>query len=111
MRNTRVQRDILHTIEILLPLNDNDGRRFGPELYARLREELIARFGGLTAFTRSPAEGLWEEDGERSRDEIVIFEVLSDGLDRNWWQRYRAELEGRFRQDMIVIRARETEIL
>ena len=101
----------MHIVEILLPLRDNDGRRFPSALYARVREELVERFGGLTAFTRSPADGVWEEGGERSRDEIVLFEVMSDGIDRNWWQRYRAELEQLFRQDEIVVRAHEIELL
>jgi len=102
----------MHIIEIFLPLLDNDGKRFGPETFAQLREELTARFGGLTAFTRSPAEGLWEDsDGECSRDEIVIFEVMSDGLDRNWWEKYRTELEQRLRQERILIRAHEVEII
>jgi hypothetical protein len=101
----------MHMIEILLPLYDKEGRHFGPEAYAKVREELLARFGGLTAFTRSPAEGLWVEDGERSRDEIIVFEVMADWLDRGWWRSYRAALEERFRQDMIVVRAREVELL
>jgi len=101
----------MHIVEILLPLFDNDGRHFPPALYAQVREKLVARFGGLTAFTRNPAEGIWEDKGERSRDDIVIFEVMSDGLDRNWWERYRAELEALFDQEMIVVRAHEVEIL
>jgi hypothetical protein len=98
-------------IEILLPLADENGRRFDTRLYAQVREELVEHFGGLTAFTRSPAEGLWEEGGERSRDEIVIFEVMTDWIDRSWWRSYRAELETRFDQDEIVVRAREVERL
>jgi hypothetical protein len=101
----------MHIVEILLPLFDNEGRRFGAAPYAKVHEELVERFGGLTAFTRSPAEGVWQEGGQRSRDEIVIFEVMSDGIDRNWWQKYRAELETLFRQDEIVIRAHEVEKL
>jgi hypothetical protein len=95
----------VHVVEIFLPLYDNDGRRFGRELYARVREELVERFGGLTAFSRTPAEGLWEEEGERSRDDIVIFEVMADTLERGWWAAYRAALERRFRQEEIVVRA------
>ena len=102
----------MHLVEILLPLRDNDGKRYGAELYAGVREALVETYGGLTAFTRSPAEGLWEaEDGERQRDEVVIFEVMADWIDRSWWRGYRAELEARFRQDEIVIRAREVERL
>lgn len=102
----------MNIIEILLPLYDNEGRRFGAEQFAKVREELLAHFGGLTAFTRGPAEGLWEaEDGERERDEVVIFEVMADWIDRSWWRKYRAELEQRFAQDEIVVRAREVEQL
>ncbi|MEA3053586.1 MAG: hypothetical protein QOG72_2489 [Sphingomonadales bacterium] len=102
----------MHAIEILLPLRDNDGEPFGRDEFVRVREELVEHFGGLTAFTRSPAEGLWEEeDGDRSRDEIVSFEVMADWLDRGWWRDYRAQLETRFRQDTIVVRALEVELL
>ncbi len=101
----------MHLIEILLPLSDNGGRPFAAELYGRVREELLRRFGGLTAFTRNPAEGLWEQDGERSHDDIVVFEVITDMLDRSWWGKYRAELEKLFEQDVIVVRAREVEQL
>lgn len=102
----------MHIIEILLPLQDNAGRPFPGDEFARVREELIEHFGGLTAFTRSPAEGLWDEgDGKRSRDQIVVFEVMADWLDRSWWRDYRSKLEERFRQDEIVVRAREVELL
>jgi hypothetical protein len=97
----------MHVIEIFLPLYDNEGRRLGRELYARVRKELVERFGGLTAFSRSPAEGLWVEDGKESRDDIVIFEVMTDELDRGWWSQYRRQLEQRFSQDVILIRASE----
>ena len=70
------------------------------------------RFGGLTAYTRAPAEGLWKEDEDRtSRDEVVIFEVMAEELDRSWWQQYRRGLEARFRQEQVVVRAQEIELL
>jgi hypothetical protein len=101
----------MHLIELLLPLYDNRGERLPSRLYAQLREELVDRFGGLTAFSRSPAEGVWEEGGERAHDDIVIFEVMSDYLDRDWWRRLRERLETEFRQKEIVVRAREVERL
>ena len=105
-------RAVMHIIEILLPLYDNDGQRFAGDAFARVREELIEHFGGLTAFTRSPAEGLWKEaKGERRPDEIIIFEVMADWLDRGWWRNYRATLEARFSQEEVVVRAREVELL
>ena len=102
----------MHLIEILLPLADNAGKPFGADLHAQVRDELAEHFGGVTAFTRSPAEGLWKQGGGApERDEIVIFEVMADWLDRSWWRGYRSELERRFRQDEIVVRAIEVELL
>ncbi|HYW15527.1 MAG TPA: hypothetical protein VE891_05165 [Allosphingosinicella sp.] len=93
-------------------MSDNEGKPFEDELHAAVRDELVEHFGGVTAFTRSPAEGLWKDgEGEADRDEIVILEVMADWLDRGWWRTYRAGLERRFRQDEIVVRAREVELL
>jgi hypothetical protein len=107
----RLRWRFVHLVEILLPLADNGGRRFPAALYAKLRDELVETYGGLTAFTRSPAQGVWEDGVERSRDDIVIFEVMSDYLDRAWWRRFRERLERDFRQEEIVVRAREVERL
>lgn len=96
-------------VEILLPLYDNEGRRFAAPEFDRVRDELTARFGGVTAFRRSPAEGVWKEGGEVNVDRVVVFEVMSDGLEREWWREYRAGLERRFRQEKIVVRATEFE--
>jgi hypothetical protein len=98
-------------VEILLPLYDNGGRRFGAGYYDRVRDELAARFGGVTAFRRAPGEGVWREDGEESRDRVVIFEVMADSLEREWWRDYREELERRFRQEKLIVRASEFEEL
>ena len=102
----------MHLIQILLPLYDNERRRFPRAMYDAVRTELTERFGGLTAHTRAPAEGLWAEEGEQpSRDDIVIFEVMADRTDRSWWRDYRKTLEREFRQDSLIIRAQEIELL
>jgi hypothetical protein len=101
----------MHLIQILLPLQDNEGAPFNPEFYREVREELSARYGGLTAFTRAPAEGHWQDDGKTTRDEIVVFEVMVEELATSWWRDYRRKLERVFRQDVIVIRAQEIQLL
>ncbi len=102
----------MHLVRILLPLRDDEGRAFGREAFARVREELTERFGGVTAHLRSPAEGAWRDPGgEVDRDEVVILEVMADELDRAWWAEYRAGLEERFRQDEVVVRATGMERL
>ncbi len=101
----------MHLVEILLPLYDNEGRRFGAGEFDRVSEELAGRFGGVTAFRRSPADGVWRDGGGESRDRVVVFEVMADELDRAWWRGYRKELERRFRQEKMVVRATEFEEL
>ena len=96
----------MHLVQILLPLYDPDGERFAQELYARVKDELTERFGGLTAYARAPAEGLWEsKPGRTQRDDIVVYEVMAEELDASWWTGYRRELEERFRQRELVVRA------
>ena len=100
----------MHVVEIFLPLKRNDGSPQPRARFGEVRRELVERFGGLTAFTRAPAEGLWENaPGDVDRDQIVIFEVMADALDRGWWADYRVELERLFEQDEIVIRASAVE--
>jgi hypothetical protein len=101
----------MQLVQILLPLYDNAGHLFGEELFGKVRRELTARFGGLTAFTSAPAQGLWQDEGETKHDEIVVFEVMVQQLDAAWWQDYRKILEREFRQDTIVIRAHQVTIL
>ncbi|MEC4721880.1 hypothetical protein RY831_22180 [Noviherbaspirillum sp. CPCC 100848] len=96
----------MHLIQILLPLYDNAAAPQPAELFGKTREELIGRFGGLTAYTRAPAKGLWQEDASTTmNDDIVIYEVMTESLDNAWWHTYRGILEQRFRQEAIIVRA------
>ncbi|WNG33819.1 hypothetical protein F0U61_09365 [Archangium violaceum] len=101
----------MHVIQFLLPLRDNERRPFARADFEKVRTELTERYGGVTAFLQSPATGAWKEEGETVRDEMVLFEVMVEPLDRAWWSGYRAELERRFRQERIVMRALGAETL
>ena len=52
----------MHLVQILLPLYDNDGRALARDPYDGVFRMLTERFDGVTAFTRSPAEGAWVEE-------------------------------------------------
>jgi hypothetical protein len=101
----------MHLIEILLPLNDNNGDPFEPGKYAAIRKQLTERFGGMTAFTRSPAQGTTTDGGKTVHDDIVVFEVMTERLDPGWWRDYRRQLERDFSQDSIVVRASAVTLL
>ena len=102
----------IHLVQLLIPLRDNRGSLFPASHHGALRDELTNRFGGVTAYTRAPAEGTWDADGQsRDTDDIVIYEVMVDSLERDWWASFRESLEARFEQDELVIRAQRIERL
>ena len=101
----------MYLIQFLLPLRDNAGRAFSRADFERVRTELTERFGGVTAFLQAPAQGAWKEEGQTTRDEVVLYEVMAEELERAWWKDYREQLERRFRQEAILVRALGVETL
>ncbi len=102
----------MYLVQLLLPLSDNEGNGFPAEHYAAVRRELTERFGGLTAYSRAPAQGLWSDHtGPPKRDDIVVYEVMVDAIDRRWWAELRRRLEALFAQDELVIRSQVVERL
>jgi len=99
-------------IQILLPLYDNSGAGFPQRRYEQVRDELTELFGGVTAYLRSPAQGLWKENGALTvHDDIVIYEVMTEKLDQEWWRTYREKLTADFRQDLLIVRVNEVQLL
>jgi hypothetical protein len=101
----------MQLIEIFLPLSNNRGIRFGSQHYADVRDTLTNEFGGLTAFSRAPADGSEKTSGHERNDELIVFEVMVEELDRCWWSDYRRALEVKFEQDRILIRATHVAVL
>jgi hypothetical protein len=101
----------MYLLQILQPRADNEGRPFAHEDFERVKDELASRFEGVTAYLQAPAEGLWRQGSKSSRDDIVIFEVMTDEIDLADWRSRRTELERRFRQDKIVVRYMEMALI
>lgn len=102
----------MHLIQLFLPLYDNAGQAFPGASFETVRTELTEVFGGVTAFVRAPAVGVWEDEGGAvQRDDVVLVEVMVPQLDHGWWARYRQELEQRFAQQEILVRAMAIERL
>lgn len=101
----------MHLIQILLPTHNHQGRPYAQDLFNEVRTDLANHFGGVTAYLRAPAVGLWEDGGELINEEIVIFEVMVDRLEREFWRLYRLELQHTFEQDVIVVRAQKIDML
>ena len=75
----------MELVQLSLPVQDQHGRAYPRRLYDDLVRRLTEQFGGLTAYTRSPATGLWEAtSGETVRDQVVVYEVMTEQLDVGW---------------------------
>ena len=101
----------MYLIQVLLPVLDNNGKPYPEALLAKIRGELVDRFGGITAFVHAPAEGVWAQDSEKVRDKVVLVQVMASNLDREWWGGYRRRLEVRLKQESILIHATAIEKL
>ncbi len=99
-------------IQILLPLYDQSQNPFASALYEQVKGELTNRFGGLTAYSRSPASGTWKKEGEGVvKDDIYIYEVMTEAADDFFWKAYKNKLQQTFEQDELIIRISEIYLL
>jgi hypothetical protein len=99
-------------IQMLLPTKRADGAAFGDDVLGQTRDELIERFGGLTAYMRSPAAGAWTSpEGRVEEDSVVMIEVIADTFNVAWWRPYADKLKQRFAQESIHVRACQVETL
>ena len=101
----------MYLVQLLLPLADNRGRRISHAQFIEVKNELAKRFGGVTAYVQSPAEGQWIDRGRKVRDQVITVEVMTGRRERKWWKDYRKALEVRFRQEQVVVRMHQIELL
>lgn len=94
----------MHLIQILLPLRDNAGRPYATRLFDEVNATLVETFGGVTAYSRSPARGRWVHATGEERDDVIVIEVMAKSLDHAWWGAFRARLEAEMDQSEIVVR-------
>lgn len=102
----------MHLVEIFLPHNSNEGTPLPSDEFKRVREQLVERWGGVTAFTRTPAKGVsLLNENEREEDELIVYEVMVKRIDKLWWLSYKRDLETRFRQREILIRVTAVTVI
>lgn len=101
----------MHLVQFFLPTYSNSADRFPSKFFSQVRDEIVERFGGITVYTRSPAQGLWQEEGTTIHDEMVVYEVMVEPFEEAWWQAYRQKLEKLFEQERILMRAHPIQML
>ena len=101
----------MNVIEVFLPLDTGRGESIPAEVIEGLVAGLADRFGGATAYTREPAEGLWKRATTIERDRIIVVEVMVEDVDEAWWRDYRQRLEREFEQESVMIRVTTCQTL
>jgi hypothetical protein len=103
--------NVASLVQALIPLKDQKGLPFDHDRFNEVRRELTQRFGGVTAYSRAPAEGDWRSGKGVERDDVIVIEVVVEELDAGWGKSYRQQLEQRFQQDEILVRAIDCRVL
>ena len=94
----------LFVLLILLPRAENGANPFAGQEFDPWKQAPARRFEGITAYLQAPAEGIWRGSTQAGRDDIFIFEVMTEEVDLPDWRRRQAELERRFRQEKVIVR-------
>jgi hypothetical protein len=98
--------------DIYVPLTFNDGQPIESRKLVRLRERLLAQFGGLTFFPQQN-DGFWTFGGVTYRDEIVIFRVFASkaAAARRFLVKLKEELKKDLQQEEILIVEKDADLL
>lgn len=104
----------MHRIEIYLPLYYNDNTAIEADKFDKTRQELIKKFGALTAMPTNPdlaLQGWWVNKGITYQDRIVILRIDSEDLNLKFWSKYKNLLKRRFAQLEIYITISEISVV
>ena len=91
-------------IQLVLPVYDLKGKRFPKRHYSQLHRKLTDKFGGLTVYDRSPANGFWKQgEGQTVKEKMIVYEVMAATVDLDFWHKLKASLLKKFEQDELLI--------
>jgi hypothetical protein len=96
--------------EIYLPALCGDGTPVDAAEIDGVKDVLTRTFGGYTHLQQRN-EGAWSMGGVTFRDEVTIIRVLDDGNSHFDMQRFKLDLEVRFKQQSVLIVRRQVEII
>jgi hypothetical protein len=103
----------IRSIEIYLPLDDNDGRPIPESRYIALQQELLNRFGGVTSVQRQfPLQGIWQSGTNVYHDRVVVLTVMDFRPETQlqclrYLERLKGRLKKKFEQLEILITVAE----
>ncbi len=95
----------MQLFQIFLPVYNTQKQIFPSHFYTSLATNLTEKFGGLTSYSRSTAEGLWKEENNNTvKDDIIIYEIMVESVEVEWWRNLKKRLIIQFEQEEIIVR-------
>jgi len=101
----------MHLVEVFLPLTYPSRDLVPAAIFELIEAELSERFGGVTEYARGSARGLWKTGHQLEADSLVVLEVMTKELDKDWWEEFRHRTQTLFRQEELVVRVTSIERL
>lgn len=93
-------------VEVFVPQYFPSGKEIEGEYLEEMRDILLSKFGGSTAFTQCPVEGEWKDaSGSIEEDRVIILQVMCEEIDRAWWTNFRNRWQEMLQQKELMIRA------
>lgn len=102
----------MYLIQFFLPLYDTNGEQFTKQKFVKVQKLLTDKFGGITSYVRSPAAGFWKDASDHVvKDDVILFEVVTDQIERDYWKDLKTFLLEEFQQEEILLRGHEVFML
>jgi inorganic pyrophosphatase len=99
-------------IQLFLPTIAKNGKPFPRSYYDTVREQLTDKFNGVSMYFNSKVSGVWkDEDAKLVKDELMVFEVMSDAITLDFWKSYQRSLQKQFKQESILIRCMDMNLI
>jgi inorganic pyrophosphatase len=104
IRDARNEEQQTRLFQLLVPQYRKNGKKFPDQYYTALNKELIGKFGGLTVYSRGPAEGFWKKNEAKTIQEaMLVYEVMADEVDKDFWHKIKGSLAKKFDQEELVL--------
>ena len=101
----------MHLVEVFLPLTYPNGDPVPESIVELIEGELTETFGGVTEYARGSTKGLWNKDGHLEVDSLVVLEVMTKDLEKDWWKEFRHRTQALLRQEELLVRTATSERL
>lgn len=92
-------------IQLFLPTTAENGKAFPGTYFHAVKQKLSKKFDSLSVYLKSPVIEHIKDDGPTlAKDTVLVYEVVSDSVETDYWSQYQQFLQKQFKQDDIVIR-------